>query len=110
MLLRLLDTVDGMSQVTCAGYEIWSLLFPNRSVDISTTLEAKQRAIDAYGVANGAVDYVHAATGLAAYRALLNLSGQGYAEAFFVASAVDYIAVAQRVLAENDRPKSEGDD
>lgn len=98
LLLRLLEAVEGMNRLTCVGYELWSLLNPNRSVDISETLTLKQQAIAAYEVAVDAVDYVHAATGLAAYRALLNLSGRGYAEAFFVAPAVEYAALIRSVL------------
>lgn len=99
LLLRLLESTQGVNPMTCVGYEVWSLLFPNRSVDISGTLAVKQQAIAAYGVATDAVDYVHAATGLAAYRALLNLSGRGYAEAFFVAPAAKYAALVRSVLA-----------
>jgi LmbE family N-acetylglucosaminyl deacetylase len=99
LLLRLLEAVEEAKRITCVGYEVWSLLPPNRSVDISGTLAVKQQAIAAYGVANDAVDYVHAATGLAAYRALLNLSGRGYAEAFFVAPAAKYAALVRSVLA-----------
>jgi hypothetical protein len=40
------------------------------------------------------------ATGLAAYRALLNLGGRGYAEAFFVAPAAEYAALVRGVLAD----------
>jgi len=98
LLLRLLEIIGGANRVTCVGYEIWSPLFPNRSVNISETLEVKQQAIGAYGVATDVVDYVHAATGLAAYRALLNLSGHGYAEAFFVAPALEYAALARSIL------------
>ncbi|MFQ5902388.1 MAG: PIG-L deacetylase family protein [Candidatus Binatia bacterium] len=106
LLLGLLEVIEGVKRVTCVGYEIWSLLFPNRSVNISTTLEAKQRAISAYGVATDVVDYVHASTGLAAYRALLNLSGRGYAEAFFVASALEYAALARSVLGDGRKRPS----
>jgi len=99
LLLRLLESAAGASRTTCVGYEIWSPLSPNRSVDISGTLAVKQQAIGAYRVAGDAVDYVHASTGLAAYRALLNLSGKGYAEAFFVAPAAEYGALVRSVLA-----------
>jgi len=99
LLLRLLESTEGLGRMTCVGYEVWSPLSPNCSVDISGTLAVKQQAIAAYRVAGEAVDYVHACTGLAAYRALLNLSGRGYAEAFFVAPAAQYAAFVRSVLA-----------
>lgn len=98
LLLTLLDGLGNPGRLKCAAYEIWSPLEPNCSVNISGTLEAKQQAIAAYAVATEAVGYVHASTGLAAYRSLLNLSGCGYAEAFFVAPAVEYAGVVRRIL------------
>jgi LmbE family N-acetylglucosaminyl deacetylase len=65
-------------------YEVWSSLWPNVGVDISTVTAAKRAAIDAYASQTQVTPYSEAALALNRYRGLK--LGVPYAEAFFVSS------------------------
>ena len=81
----LLDAVDDINfNFDCMGYEVWTPLFPNCYVDISGSVENKEKALRAYESQLADKDYVHIHLGLNAYRSnsLLN-DNSGYVEAFF---------------------------
>jgi len=63
-------------------YELWSCLWPNTIVDISSVLDIKRKAINCYISQVEYVDYVEAALGLNRYRGLK--PGVDHAEALFV--------------------------
>lgn len=71
-------------QLTCLGYEIWTPLFANRVVDISDVIELKLRAVAEFQSQLLQVDYKRCVEGLNTYRAMVQMRGIGYAEAFFV--------------------------
>jgi LmbE family N-acetylglucosaminyl deacetylase len=63
-------------------YEVWSSLWPNVGVDISTVVDAKRAAIAAYKSQTHSMPYVDAALALNCYRGLKLCVP--HAEAFFV--------------------------
>jgi LmbE family N-acetylglucosaminyl deacetylase len=67
---------------TLAVYEVWSPIHPTHLVDVTGEIDAKLAALAEYRSALTAVDYLHTARGMAAYRSGPLLLGQGYAEAF----------------------------
>ena len=77
----------------CMGYEVWTALFPNWLVDVSATLEIKRRALAEYRSQLADSAYMHTAFGLSAYRSSALLETGGYAEAFFAAPVMDYLAL-----------------
>lgn len=80
-------------EFTCAGYEVWTPLFPNCIVDIATSSEAKQAALKNYASQLNDGDYLRAAMGLSAYRSIALLGARdSYAEAFFMCSSETYRA------------------
>jgi LmbE family N-acetylglucosaminyl deacetylase len=64
------------------GYEVWSPTLANCCVDITSTVDAKQKAINVFVSQTSADDYTAASLGLNRYRSLQHLHGRGYAEAF----------------------------
>jgi N-acetylglucosamine malate deacetylase 1 len=62
-------------------YELWSCLWPNIGVDISSVIDTKRKAINCYASQVAYVDYVEGALGLNRYRGL-KLSVD-YVEALF---------------------------
>jgi LmbE family N-acetylglucosaminyl deacetylase len=62
-------------------YELWSCLWPNIGVDISSVIETKREAINCYASQVAYVDYVEGALGLNRYRGLKH--GVDYVEALF---------------------------
>ncbi|HEY3343262.1 MAG TPA: PIG-L deacetylase family protein [Anaerolineae bacterium] len=77
----------------CMGYEIWTPLFPNLVIEISDVIETKKRALAEYKSQLADSNYMHSALGLSAYRSSALLETGGYAEAFFAAPAMDYLAL-----------------
>jgi len=77
-------------------YELWSCLWPNTIVDISSVVDIKREAISCYVSQVKYVDYVEAALGLNRYRGLK--LGVGHGEALFVSSPPTFIG-ACRTLA-----------
>jgi LmbE family N-acetylglucosaminyl deacetylase len=83
----------------CMGYEVWTALFPNCLVDISTVVEVKRRALGQYQSQLAVNDYLHAALGLNAYRGIALASReQQYAEAFYAAPLANYLELYQLYL------------
>lgn len=70
-------------------YELWSCLWPNTIVDISSVVDVKRDAINCYQSQVAHVDYVETALGLNRYRGLK--LGVGYGEALFVADQRTFI-------------------
>lgn len=93
--LVLLKATDGSSpSLQCAGYEIWTPLFPNCLVDIAATMPTKRAALAQYRSQLQDGDYVHASEGLSAYRSMALLGSRGgHAEAFFVCPLASYRAL-----------------
>lgn len=64
------------------GYEVWNPIPEYQlSVDISSVIERKVRAIQVHHSQVGEVDYVEAIRGLARYRGVMSMTGE-YAEVF----------------------------
>ena len=82
----------------CWGYEIWSPLQSNTVVDISDVIETKNLALGEYRSQLADVDYVRIISGLNAYRSVLCMQGQGYAEGFFVAELDVYRGLYEAAL------------
>jgi len=68
--------------VVIRGYEVWSTLIADCFVDISSVVEIKKQAIEAFPSQTKADDYAGAVIALNRYRSLRALHGRGYAEAF----------------------------
>lgn len=69
-------------RIVLRGYEVWTPALANRYVDITSMVELKRQAIEAFRSQISADDYAAAALGLNRYRSLQHLHGRGYAEAF----------------------------
>src|SRR5262245_55403403 len=67
---------------TAFGYEICNAMLPDVVLDVSAAIEAKKRAMRAYGSQLTYVAYDHCVLGLNAYRSLVHGRGKGYWEAF----------------------------
>lgn len=74
-------------------YELWSSLWPNIGVDISSVVDIKREAINCYASQVAYVDYVEGALGLNRYRGLK--LGVNYAEAIFASDPGTFIGVCQ---------------
>jgi LmbE family N-acetylglucosaminyl deacetylase len=75
------------------SYEVWSPLWPNVAVDISSVVDVKRKAIELYASQVAGLHYVDGTLGLNRYRALRVYVD--YAEAFFVAEDDEFVAFAQ---------------
>ena len=74
-------------------YELWSCLWPNIGVDISSVVDIKREAINYYASQVAYVDYVEGALGLNRFRGLK--LGVDYAEALFVSDPQTFIGVCR---------------
>jgi LmbE family N-acetylglucosaminyl deacetylase len=75
----------------CHAYEVWTPLFPNCLVEITSVVETKRQALQCYQSQLMENNYAHAILGLNAYRAIaLSDSGMHFVEAFFMAPLVEY--------------------
>ena len=70
------------------AYELWTPLWPNVAVDISSVAQRKDQAIRLYASQLGDRDYAAAALGLNRFRGLPH--SVAFAEAFFQASPVEF--------------------
>ena len=77
------------------SYEVWSPLWPNVAVDISSVVEVKRQAIDLYTSQVAGLHYTEGTLGLNRYRALRVYVD--YAEAFFVADAPEFIEMSRNM-------------
>ncbi len=75
------------------AYEVWTPLWPNISVDISTVAERKERAIRLYGSQLDDRDYAAAALGLNRFRGLTH--SVDFAEAFFECRPAEFGGLAK---------------
>jgi LmbE family N-acetylglucosaminyl deacetylase len=75
------------------SYEVWSPLWPNVAVDITSVVDVKKKAIELYASQVAGLHYVDGTLGLNRYRALRVYVD--YAEAFFVAEQDEFVAFAQ---------------
>lgn len=82
--------------------ETWTPVPATRIVDITAVFERKRRALEVHRTARLAFD-TEAMLGLSRYRSVHGLMGAGYAEAFLVAPASDYLALA---AASEDEPNT----
>ena len=64
------------------GYEVWNAMVPDVVVDITSTADAKRRAIRAHASQTVYTDFEHTILGLNAYRSMVHARGKGYCEAF----------------------------
>ena len=78
-------------EVCC--YELWSCLWPNVGVDISSVVEIKREAINCYASQVAYVDYVEGALGLNRYRGIK--LGVQYAESLFASDPRTFIGVCR---------------
>ncbi len=79
------------------GYEIWTPLTANRIVDISAVVALKEGALATHRTAGQAFD-ITASLGLNRWRSVQGLMGRGYAEAFVVAPAPDWLALRRKMI------------
>lgn len=75
------------------AYETWAPLPANRIVDISAVIDKKRAALATHRTASAAFDLT-AMLSLNRYRSIHGLAGNGFAEAFLVAPADHYGALA----------------
>jgi len=64
------------------GYEVWTPLFAERVVDVSSVIERKRSALGRHASQLRARDLVHAALGMNAQRSMYLAGGARYGEAF----------------------------
>jgi N-acetylglucosamine malate deacetylase 1 len=74
-------------------YELWSCLWPNICVDISSVVDTKREAINCYASQVAYVNYVEGALGLNRYRGLK--LAVDYAEALFASDSQTFIDVCR---------------
>jgi len=92
-------TVVGLAPgIEAWGYETWTPLPPNRLVDITAVVDRKRASLAAHATAHLAFD-VDAGLGLARWRSMHGLLGEGYAEAFLALDAPAYADLARRTAA-----------
>lgn len=85
-----------LKAMLCACYEVWTPLHPNCVIDISLDIDTKMAALECYTSQLAMNDYLSSVRGLNAYRAIANRS-EGYAEAFYVTTASDYLSLADHL-------------
>jgi len=73
-------------------YEIWSTLWPNVEIDITSVVETKREAIALYYSQVASMSYIESTLGLNRYRGLR--VRVPYAEAFFVCDTREYLRLA----------------
>jgi LmbE family N-acetylglucosaminyl deacetylase len=88
-----LDTFGESDLPEVWGYEVWSPLVPNRTVDITPVIDRKREAVACHETAAGALD-LEAWEGLSRYRSLQALGGRGWVEAFLALTPAQYRALA----------------
>jgi LmbE family N-acetylglucosaminyl deacetylase len=77
------------------SYEVWSPLWPNVAVDISSVVDTKRKAIDLYASQVAGLHYTEGTLGLNRYRGLRVYVD--YAEAFFVEGAKEFVKLSREM-------------
>jgi LmbE family N-acetylglucosaminyl deacetylase len=98
IFLAALSACRGIEAPLCCGYEVWAPIEPNCLVDITSVADLKQRALAKFASQMATIDYSRCIMGLHAYRSIVHLRGQGFAEAFVLLPAAEYRRVAGRIL------------
>jgi LmbE family N-acetylglucosaminyl deacetylase len=80
------------SLMLCCCFEVWTPIYPNCIVNISEYMEAKMTALGSYKSQLKMNNYLSSVQGLNAYRSIANES-KGYAEAFYLTTAKDYLSI-----------------
>jgi N-acetylglucosamine malate deacetylase 1 len=75
------------------SYEVWSCLWPNIGVDISSVVDIKREAINCYASQVAHVDYPEGALGLNRYRGLK--LGVDYVEALFASNPRTFAGICR---------------
>jgi N-acetylglucosamine malate deacetylase 1 len=96
-LAAALDRCPPPLAVELWGYEVWTPLAANRIVDISAVVALKEGALAIHRTARQAFD-ISAALGLNRWRSVQGLLGRGYAEAFVVGPAPDWLALRRKLI------------
>lgn len=91
---------SSMSRLLCCCYEVWVPLYPNLIVDVTSAMDTKLEALACYTSQLQMNNYLSSVQGLNAYRAIANRSN-GYAEAFYVTSAAQYLKLLETSEAKN---------
>jgi LmbE family N-acetylglucosaminyl deacetylase len=78
------------------GFEIWSTIWPNVVVDITSVVEKKKAGIACHASQIADMSYIDAALGLNRYRGLR--VGVRHGEAFHVCSAAAFVDLAKRLM------------
>lgn len=79
------------------GYEVWNAMVPDVVVDITAVFDRKIAAMRAHTSQIAYTRYDHCLGGLAAYRSLQHLHGQGHGEAFRCVRGALPAALAQPI-------------
>lgn len=77
------------------AYEVWSPLWPNVAVDITSVVDTKRHSIELYASQVAGLHYTEGTLGLNRYRGLRVYAD--YAEAFYVSPASEFIAISQEM-------------
>lgn len=75
------------------GYEVWSTLWPNTAVDISSVVQKKSEVIAKFESQVAGMQYIEASLGLNRYRGLQ--ANVDYAEAFYVSSPKKFLQMCE---------------
>jgi LmbE family N-acetylglucosaminyl deacetylase len=84
--------------IECLGYEVWSPIYANLSIDISACFETKRRAIACHASQLAHDDLLAGIEGLNRFRAVSGLVGGSHAEAYFRAPLPLFSSLYQRML------------
>lgn len=92
LLLLAIDKAPWLGRLELWAYQVYSSLIPNVIVNITDVANSKRDAIKIWKSQSSSRDWSHYALGLNAYnsRFLSGVSGEAYAEMFFVLPAYDY--------------------
>jgi LmbE family N-acetylglucosaminyl deacetylase len=93
IFLAAVESGGSIASSMCCCYEVWTPLHPNCVVDITAHIEEKMAALACYDSQLEMNNYLSSVRGLNAYRAIAN-SSQGYAEAYYLTTARDYLSLS----------------
>jgi LmbE family N-acetylglucosaminyl deacetylase len=95
ILINALNSSTTLTVKEIWSYEIWTVIFPNRIVDITDNIELKKKAMGAHVSQLKSRGYDKAILGLNQYRAEIN-NLSGYAEGFFATTPEIYRKLYRR--------------